>query len=266
MDKQQFELLQELAKSGDEQAMSELMEFISMQSSYHIPSDLVDMVVDNVERLIEKGDAHAMLEMGTFYYGGLLGFDQDFTKARYWYEKAADLGDDWALCNLGYCYFYGRDVEIDYEKAYYYFLKSSHLNNPNALYKLGDMYFYGNQVEQDYDIAFYWYERAKYYAIEIMEGDHFITSEVYPNICHRLGICYMNGYGTELDLLEALTFFHVSERGFYQWIKYENPFAQLSLKKTQKQLQLVRRKLNDSILKSEKSGGVVVPLFSEDDE
>nr|AGS53406.1 hypothetical protein [uncultured bacterium contig00025] len=47
------------------------------------------------------------------------------------------------MCNLGYCYYYGRDMEINYEKAYDCFSRSAFLGNANAMYKLGDMFFYG---------------------------------------------------------------------------------------------------------------------------
>jgi TPR repeat protein len=190
----------------------------------------------------------AALLLGTRYYGGSSGFPQDFVLARKYYEKAAVLGNDQALCNLGYIYFYGRDVERDYERAYACYLKSANKNNPNAMFKVGDFFYEGIIKEQDYDKAFYWYSRAHHFATEqIVDGRRIIFPEVIPSICYRLGRAFLKGQGVDFDPLKALDLLQQAEIRFYEQVLDGDPFASETLEKTQKLISSARRKLNAAI-------------------
>lgn len=57
----------------------------------------------------EQGDAIAQYNMGTLYYSGK-GVEQDYTKARQWYEKAANQGLADAQVKLGLMYHLGYGV------------------------------------------------------------------------------------------------------------------------------------------------------------
>src|SRR5215213_9417025 len=46
------------------------------------------------------------------------------------YLKSAQKGDSEAQCNLGECYYYGRDVSQDYVKAFKWYLKSANNGFP----------------------------------------------------------------------------------------------------------------------------------------
>jgi len=70
--------------------------------------------------------------------------EKDFEKATYWYNKAAENGNEFAQCNLGKCYNSGIGVEKDLEKAIYWFNKSAENGNNIAQYNLEciDYFFY----------------------------------------------------------------------------------------------------------------------------
>lgn len=57
-----------------------------------------------------------MNDLGTRYYCGDRGFEQDFGKTVRYYDMAAECGNRQAQENLGYRYYYGRSVERDYKK------------------------------------------------------------------------------------------------------------------------------------------------------
>ena len=65
---------------------------------------------------------------------------QDYTKAAYWWNQAAQSGHSRALGNLGWAYLYGKGVNMDKEKAFYYFQIAANLDNPFAIYNLGNLY------------------------------------------------------------------------------------------------------------------------------
>jgi len=57
---------------------------------------------------------------------------KDFTKAVYWYKKAARKKDPKALYNLGLCYKYGDGVLKSLYWTKYYFEKANKLGHKNA--------------------------------------------------------------------------------------------------------------------------------------
>ncbi len=48
-------------------------------------------------REAESGDAYAMVAVGSCYYTGRCGAEQDYAKALYWYTKAAERGNVTAI-------------------------------------------------------------------------------------------------------------------------------------------------------------------------
>ena len=72
---------------------------------------------DEYEKIHKSPDA--MYSLGNSYYS-----KNDYKKMIEWYEKAADKGNTDAMYNLGFCYEYGKGVDIDYKKAVEWFKKS----------------------------------------------------------------------------------------------------------------------------------------------
>jgi TPR repeat protein len=65
----------------------------------------------------EQGHEEAMLALGTRYYLGRGGLEQDYARAAGWYEKCADAGDVGAQYLVASMYEHGLGVERDLERA-----------------------------------------------------------------------------------------------------------------------------------------------------
>ena len=173
--------------------------------------ELFNFVVECFEEAIKEGNNYAMNDLGVLYYDGR-GYNQDFSKAVYYYKMAAEHGNRLALENLGYCYYYGRSVPVDYEKAFNYFAVGAFDNQVISLYKIGDMYKNGYYVEKNLDEAFIIYSRC----LEIIKR----TSDYYAGPVYlRLGNAYFYGEGTNKDLKEALKCFQNAEIYLYNLIE-----------------------------------------------
>ena len=83
--------------------------------------------------------------------GGVYYEQRNFDLALKYYEMAANLDFEPAMCGLGYIWYYGRIGKVDYEKAFKYFSKSATLGNIQSEYKVADMYKNGYFVEKDYE-------------------------------------------------------------------------------------------------------------------
>jgi TPR repeat protein len=107
-------------------------------------------------------NAIAMDWVALFYSTGY-GTVKNPAEALFWYQKAADLGFDFALNNLGWAYEIGElGLEIDIKKAFDYYnrayLKGVDCNL--CMTNLGRMYESGKAVNQDLSMAKILYTRA----------------------------------------------------------------------------------------------------------
>ena len=100
-----------------------------------------------------------MTNLGVFYENGD-GVAQDYAKAREWYEKAAEKGDERAMTNLGELYANGQGVAQDYAKAREWYEKAAEKGDERAMTNLGWLYESGQGVAPDYAKAREWYEKA----------------------------------------------------------------------------------------------------------
>ena len=221
-----LELVEELAAKGIAPAMMEVCQRFFDLGIY----DNAGQIIGYLETLAERGISRAMLLLGNIYYTGK-GVKQSYKEAVKWYEMAAEGLDSYGLCNLGYCYYYGRDIDVNYKRAYDCFSLSAYMQNPNAMYKLGDMFFYGNHVGEDKDAAFYWYCEA----LDNLDGE-----DVVANINYRLGLCYLNGYGTGKNELLALEYLQTAELEFFRLIEDGDTFAEHTLPSVKAELKKVR--------------------------
>ncbi|MEI6596406.1 MAG: hypothetical protein WCO28_12650, partial [Bacteroidota bacterium] len=85
---------------------------------------------------------------------------QDYTQAKFWYQKAADLGSTNGMINLGFLYDKGLGVTQDYTQAKFWYQKAADLGNSKAMVNLGIFYHLGRGVTQDYTQAKFWYQKA----------------------------------------------------------------------------------------------------------
>jgi len=100
----------------------------------------------------------------------------DYETAMMYYKQSAKLGNVTALSNLGYCYYYGRDISVNKEKAKKYWEKAAMLGDIAALYKLGDMYRNGD-LKQDLDYSHALYKRA--FNMSLKTDDIYVYPDAY---------------------------------------------------------------------------------------
>lgn len=70
---------------------------------------------------MEMNDASAFCTIGCYYFEGIHGFAQNYTKALEHWQRAAELGDAESYTNIGNAYEHGLGVWIDKKKAIYYY-------------------------------------------------------------------------------------------------------------------------------------------------
>ncbi len=112
-----------------------------------------------LERRAEAGNAPAADLLGLSYLQGR-GVEQDYAKARYWFEKAAAHHGPAAMMNLGLMYLHGVGVPQDDDKAAAWFKKSSDLGWAPGQYWMGYMYQHGFGVKKDIEHAMLLYGLA----------------------------------------------------------------------------------------------------------
>jgi len=83
--------------------------------------------------------AAAVNMMGGHYERGEHGLPQDYTKAREFWQRAAELGYAGAYNNIGACYNNGEGVEVDKKKAIHYYELAAMKGNVVARHNLGNI-------------------------------------------------------------------------------------------------------------------------------
>lgn len=148
------------------------------------------------EKAIQLGSITAFLYMGNLYFFGV-GVQQDFLQAKEWYEKAAEHDDADAFNVIGHLYHTGKGVAVNYTKAKEYFEKAVKKDHPNACNSLGNIYLNGNGIAPDY-------YKAK---------DLFEKSANLGNSRGRylLGKWYLEGFSGTKDYLKAIECFEQSD-------------------------------------------------------
>ena len=114
---------------------------------------------------------------------------QDYRKAAFWWEKAAQQGHATAQYNLAQCYEKELGVNIDYTLALYWYKKAAELGDDDALTNIALYHYLGRGTCQNYEEAIrLWMEAANL-------GNN--------KAAYNLGICYRDGVGVLKDLVEA---------------------------------------------------------------
>lgn len=111
------------------------------------------------EQAANAGVANAAYNLGVLYHQGL-GTAPDLTKAIDWYGRAADLGHPEAQYNLGIAYIEGVGVPYDPFKANAYFEKAASQGIMEAAYNLGLIHENGLLGKPEPEEALVWYKTA----------------------------------------------------------------------------------------------------------
>ena len=130
--------------------------------------------------------------IGKMYEYGL-GVTQDYNSAIEHYKLSEN---KYAYNALGNIYKYGSGVETDYAKAFDYYMRSlsSKGGMPFASYAVGQAYELGQGVEKDLSSA------HNFYAEALKGLEKVFTKNHDDNISYKIGMMYLNGNGTDIDL------------------------------------------------------------------
>lgn len=130
--------------------------------------------------------------IGKMYEYGL-GVTQDYNSAIEHYKLSEN---KYAYFALGNIYKYGSGVETDYAKAFDYYMRSlsSKGGMPFASYAVGQAYELGQGVEKDLSSAHDFYAEALTCLEKVFTKNHDDT------ISYKIGMMYLNGKGTDIDL------------------------------------------------------------------
>ncbi|MCL2201094.1 MAG: sel1 repeat family protein [Oscillospiraceae bacterium] len=247
MEKYLYEIVHHFAEAGDVASMKQIVgEFLS-DGTDSISEEEAGLILRYLNMLVENDDSWAMLSLGSLYYTGFFELEQDYSKARFYYEKAAELSeltDSWALNNLGYCYYYGRAGDVDYKKAFECFSYAAIQGNANSMYKLGDMYYYGHHVENDVDAAFYWYTMAQSVPLA---ADSDYVGFLAASIAYRMGRAHLFGEGTEIDHIQALFELRSAETLFYSQLLKGDEFSVDQLPKVKELIRTAHEELDKAL-------------------
>lgn len=130
--------------------------------------------------------------IGKMYEYGL-GVTQNYNSAIEHYKLSEN---KYAYFALGNIYKYGSGVETDYAKAFDYYMRSlsSKGGMPFASYAVGQAYELGQGVEKDLSSA------HNFYAEALNGLEKVFTKNHDDNISYKIGMMYLNGKGTDIDL------------------------------------------------------------------
>ena len=130
--------------------------------------------------------------IGKMYEYGL-GVTQNYNSAIEHYKLSEN---KYAYFALGNIYKYGSGVETDYAKAFDYYMHSlsSKGGMPFASYAVGQAYELGQGVEKDLSSA------HNFYAEALNGLEKIFTKNHDDNISYKIGMMYLNGKGTDIDL------------------------------------------------------------------
>lgn len=160
-----------------------------------------------IQKRADQGHPRDQFDLANAYMKGD-GIQQDYTRAAFWYEKAAQNGFAAAQHQIGYLYSVGLGVSRDPVRACHWYQLAVASGVVPARVNLGVMYLYGNGVRQDIPQAKELFRQAA----ERGEG----MGATF------LGVLALKGIGGDPNLGAALDWF---QRG----VKLHDPIAYFHL-------------------------------------
>jgi len=124
------------------------------------PDKDLSNVIKKVEEQAFQGIGEAQHDLAAIYTAGHGGVKQDYSRAAYWFEKAAENGVANASYNLGVLHHQGLGFEPDITKAMTWYKDAAAKGHPEAQYNLGIAYIEGIGVPYDPVQASRYFEQA----------------------------------------------------------------------------------------------------------
>ena len=135
----------------------------SMQ--YNFDEEIIDNL-DEINKInywyhkaADDDNKFALYKLGEHYELGK-GIYFNERRAIEFYKKSADQGFVDAQYKLGYIYDHGTEIEINKEKAFEYYKMAAKGGNVKAQRSLASLHEQGKGIEKNINEAIYWYKKA----------------------------------------------------------------------------------------------------------
>lgn len=197
-----------------------------------LPKDIKTLLAE-----AELGDNRARVLIGSRYYYGRGGVEQNYKEAIKWFKAAGWYG------KVGLCYLYGHGVEQNYEEAVKCFVAANdkdmlgecylhglgvernvdktielwetaceeHFRNYDVMLKLAHLYGDGVEIEPDYEKALNWW-----YQLAENDSGEFYQLGAFPEAIYQIACYYYEGKGVKKDLKVALNHFRYTIELFFE--------------------------------------------------
>lgn len=109
------------------------------------------------------GDSTA--KQGVHYLFGR-GVTQNDQKAFYYFEKAANAGDKYAMNEVAYLYAAGKGTRADDKKALFWYEKAAKAGLVGAQFNIGLMYYHGMGTAANKTMALQWIRKSADHGFE----------------------------------------------------------------------------------------------------
>jgi TPR repeat protein len=146
-----------------------------------------------LQKHVDRGNAEAQVMLGTEYFRGGMGLQQNFKRAVQLLQLAAAQRQAVAQNNLGSCYAKGQGVKIDHKTAALWYRRAAEQGYHLAQCNLGMSSFNGEGVAQSYEEAVRWWRLA--------------AAQDNPQALYNLGTCHANGHGVPQNGRETFGLF-----------------------------------------------------------
>jgi TPR repeat protein len=162
--------------------------FVGLCPFCRIPTPTTDeMMMEQIKKRMDLGDAEAMTNLGCCYSEGLFGLPQDYGKALELFHRSAELGHTAdAYYNIGDAYHVGNGVEREEKKAIHYWELAAIGGVDRARYNLGAYEYKAGNMDR----------ALKHFMIAVGSGDN--------DALNAIQTLFMDGKATKDDYAKAL--------------------------------------------------------------
>ncbi len=182
--------------------------------------------IRNIEDQAFEGNGEAQHDLAAIYTAGHGGVKQDYKRAAYWFERAAENGIANASYNLGVLYHQGLGFDTNINKAMSWYKDAAGKDHPEAQYNLGIAYIEGIGVPYDPVTASRYFENA--------------ANSGIIEAAYNLGLIYENGLLGQAEPQKALLWYKTaSDQG--------SPEASQALQDLAKTLQISTDEVNSMV-------------------
>jgi TPR repeat protein len=142
--------------------------------------------LEGLRQKAEGGDALAACDLGWCYFNGK-DITRDYNEASMWFRKAVKgVAAHREQNNLGWCYYRGKGIEPNYAEPEKWFRQEAEKGDAYAQYFLGWLYTYGSgDLKQDESEAVKWWQKS--------------AEQGFAEAQYELGIAYFYGIGVEVN-------------------------------------------------------------------